>query len=53
MYDMDVIKVCELIASELFDIVNDEAKYLVLGIYEEEIGCLRKYRKRQYYEMEK
>lgn len=23
---MDVIKVCELIASELFDIVNDEAK---------------------------
>ena len=23
---MEIIKVCELIASELFDIVNDEAK---------------------------
>lgn len=29
---MEIIKVCELIASKLFDIVNDEAKYFVLGI---------------------
>ena len=26
MQDIEIIKVCELISSELFDIVNDEAK---------------------------